>query len=523
MGQGTDTVRAAISYVLTANVENLVLTGSANLSGTGNSLANTLSGNGGNNCLDGGAGADHLYGGAGNDVYYVDNSADVASEEGTGAGHDDGGLDLVYASASFVLGAFIERLTLTGGDNLTGTGNGDANIITGNTGDNNLYGLGGDDRLTGGAGIDHLYGGAGNDVYYVDNAGDVASEESTGTGHDDGGLDVVYASVSYTLGAFIERLVLTGSDSLTGTGNNSANTLTGNSGANSLYGLGGNDRLDGGAGADHLYGGAGDDIYYVDNSSDVASEESTGTGHDDGGADVDYASASYALGDFIERLVLTGNDPLNGSGNGGANTLSGNSGNNILYGLGGDDKLIGGAGSDHMYGGAGNDVYYVDNAGDVASEESTGAGHDDGGLDVVYASVSSTLGTFIERLVLTGSDNLDGTGNDIANNLYGNSGDNSLSGLGGNDRLDGGGGNDILTGGTGADNFVFSLASGVDTITDFSAPSHDAINVHAYSNGVIHLDWITQSGSDVIIDLGGGNTITVQNVAVGDVTAHMVW
>src|SRR5947207_9560752 len=105
---GTDLVQAAINYVLGAEVENLTLTGTANLNGTGNTLANTLTGNIGDNTLNGGAGTDTMKGGAGNDTYIVDATTDVVTElasEGT---------DPVQASATYTLAANVENLTLTG-------------------------------------------------------------------------------------------------------------------------------------------------------------------------------------------------------------------------------------------------------------------------------------------------------------------------------------------------------------------------------------------------------------------------
>ena len=68
-GKGTDTVRSSISFKLGANVENLSLTGSSAINGSGNELGNTLVGNGYANVLDGGSGADVLTGGGGRDTF----------------------------------------------------------------------------------------------------------------------------------------------------------------------------------------------------------------------------------------------------------------------------------------------------------------------------------------------------------------------------------------------------------------------------------------------------------------------
>ncbi|EJZ22635.1 M10 family metallopeptidase [Rhizobium sp. Pop5] len=83
LNQGTDLINTSLSsYALTniANVENLTYTGSASFTGTGNALANRITGGAGNDLLDGGAGSDTLIGGAGNDIYVVDNSFDFVFE-----------------------------------------------------------------------------------------------------------------------------------------------------------------------------------------------------------------------------------------------------------------------------------------------------------------------------------------------------------------------------------------------------------------------------------------------------------
>lgn len=277
-------------------------------------------------------------------------------------------------------GAYTISATTYVGSTLYGDTN--ANTLTGGSGDDTLYGQAGNDTLygngnndylDGGAGADKMVGGNGNDTYIVDNAGDTAVESSAA-----GGTDVVVSSVSFTLGSYVENLVLTGSAAINGTGNTLANTLVGNDG---------NNLLDGKAGIDNFAGGLGDDTYVVDNEAELSRIiENAAAGTDT--LKVIYANGttvakSVALSGGlanVENVLLSGTGLFNVEGNGNDNTLTGNAsintlsggdgkdtlsglaGNDILNGGSGSDMLIGGAGNDTLTGGAGGDVFRFDYA-----------------------------------------------------------------------------------------------------------------------------------------------------------------
>ncbi|MFZ2987189.1 calcium-binding protein, partial [Ideonella sp.] len=226
--------------------------------------------------------------------------------------------------------------------------------LVGTAGNDALTGTTGHDLLDGGLGVDSMAGGKGDDVYVVDAVGELITEVSGG------GLDEVRTSVTLTLAAYVENLVLTGVAALNGTGNNAANRITGNSAANTLLGSGGNDSLIGGDGADKLNGGTGidwldggngNDTYTVDSTADQVFE-STGAA---GGTDLVNATVSFSLSAFIENLTLTGALVSDATGNELANKLTGNSAANHLNGGAGVDTLIGNAGADVLEGGLGND------------------------------------------------------------------------------------------------------------------------------------------------------------------------
>jgi len=478
---GMDAVRASISYALGANLENLTLTGAGAIDGTGNALANLLIGNGAANVLNGSAGADTMQGGAGNDIYLVDNAGDQAIETLAGDG-----VDRIESSINIILGSFIENLTLTGTLSVNGTGNNLANELVGN---------GAANRLDGAAGADTMRGGAGHDLYVVDNVGDQAIETLAIDGS-----DTVQSSVNFTLGAFLEKLVLTGT-AVNGTGNALANQITGNAGAN---------RLDGGVGADLMWGGAGNDTYVVDASGERAIEL-----NDADGIDSVEASATFALGAFVENLTLTGVSAINGTGNGLANTIVGNAAANILNGS---------AGADTLRGGAGDDRYVVDNAGDQLVETNAADG-----LDSVSSSVTFTLSSNVENLTLTGIA-VGATGNNLDNFIVGNDGANQIDGKAGADLMRGNGGNDtyavdnvgdriVESDGGGSDlvnsTVSFTLASFVENLTLTGAAAVNG-NGNAFANFITGnaaanvLDG--KAGADLMRGGAGNDTYIVDNV-----------
>lgn len=146
---GTDTVQSALTYTLGSNLENLSLTGSAAINGTGNSLDNILTGN---------SAANVLTGGSGNDTYVVGSGDSVVEAASAGT-------DTVQSSVSWTLGSNLKNLTLTGLSAINGTGNSSANILSGSSANNILSGANGNDTLRGGLGNDTVNGGSGNDTF----------------------------------------------------------------------------------------------------------------------------------------------------------------------------------------------------------------------------------------------------------------------------------------------------------------------------------------------------------------------
>ena len=511
-GEGNDTVAASFSYSLVGTqLENVTLTGTADINATGTDADNVLTGNSGSNILTGGLG---------NDTYVIQNIGDIIVEA-AGAG-----TDTVVSSVTYTLGANLENLTLTGHDNLNGTGNAGDNVINGNIGDNYLSGGAGNDTLVGdilvveptvvvvdsGATLHDTIANAmviGRSSFFIDANAEIANATTAphatihATGNNDYRMYAVTVDAAGIVGTFDidhtlssldtvvrlydangvllalnddETTLDTGSvvktDSLLQYTFAAAGTyyvevskydhavVPAGSGYDLNISLAGNtivtygdDTLDGGTGADTMSGSKGNDTYIVDNAGDIVIENAGE------GTDTVQSSVSYILGNNVENLVLTGTLDRNGYGNSLDNVITGNSGANTLKGYDGNDTLDGGLGADTLIGGAGDDTYVVENPGDIVTE-STNQGTD----AVISNMYTYTLGQNVENLVL-GDNSFNGVGNSLSNVIHGNVYDNLLDGGTGADTLYGGVGNDAYVVDNVGDVVVENANEGTDIIT----------------------------------------------------------
>nr|WP_229583079.1 calcium-binding protein [Paracoccus sp. S-4012] len=434
-GGGEDTLQSSVSAVLWAGVEHLELIGTAAINGTGNAGNNRIVGNDAANVLSGGGGRDTLIGGKGDDTYDA-RPGDLIIEL---AG---GGIDTLLIRESMALPDHVENIVIIGPGPIDATGNDLANRIAGNDWAN---------VLTGGKGADTLIGGRGNDTYVID-ALDTVIEEAGG------GIDTILFNGSLTLPDHVENAI-----SAAGFGVR----LAGNALDNRLESGAGNDTLEAGEGADVLIGGGGDDLYLVGTDDTVIELEG-------GGEDTVRAAGSYALGDWIEVLVLLGGGDGHARGNRGNNHITGTPGANVIDGYGGSDTLVGGAG---------DDIYIVD--GEDLVIEAAG-----GGYDTVFSTATYELPQHVEALHLSGAADIDGTGNDLDNVIVGNAGRNQLTG---------GGGADTLMGGAGDD---FYITDGLDTIVEVAGGGRDVMWSPVTATIMPHVEILMLGGTNPIAAYG---------------------
>jgi len=366
-----------------------------------------------------------------------------------------------------------------GNDTIDGGAGNDA--IYGGLGDDSLLGGAGNDTIDGGGGRDSLFGGLGDDTYNVDSEAAVVVELAGE------GRDSEVASLSVYLPANLENLTLTGT-AYFGVGNVLDNLITGSVAGNLLLGGAGNDTIRGGDARDAIFGESGNDLI-------------------SGGGGVDYLIGG------------TGNDTIDGGT--GPDEIYGEDGNDSIYG-GGDfqtDILVGGAGNDtldggpawdQVYGGPGDDTFYVSQQVDWVFE------NPNEGYDTVIADSPNGYYLYanIEALTLIGTTPF-GVGNELNNMVTGNAIGNVLLGGAGNDTLDGGAGQDILWGQTGSDTFLIRKGTGLDIIADFT-PGADRLDVRDYGfkTTAALMSRMTQVGTDISVDLGGGDSLILMGVKV---------
>ena len=343
----------------------------------------------------------------------------------------------------------------------------------------------GNDSILGGASAELLETYAGNDTVSGAAGNDTIQ---TGTGNDSieggAGNDSLDGDVGF--------------DTIRGGADN--DIIDGGAGADSLYGDDGNDRIEGGQGFDQLFGGDGNDTLLSGETADRVF----------GGEGNDRILGGTNFGITVDGLWGEGGDDTI-LGEGGFDLLDGGDGNDSLdggnqadnlFGRDGDDTLLGGQGLDRLFGGNDDDLAFG------------GTGNDglfgDFGNDTLHGE--------------DGNDNFFGaSGNDL---IYGGADNDTINGGSGFDTIHGGTGDDIMFGRFNADRFVFEDGHGNDTIGDFNALNNferidfsglSTINSLADLNlGSATLGAATQVGGDVLIDTGGGNSITLTGVNLAD-------
>ncbi|MCQ8118298.1 hypothetical protein NP589_12750 [Methylomonas sp. WSC-7] len=466
-GEGTDTVLSEVSYSLSANVENLSLTGTAAINATGNMLNNILEGNVGNNTLNGDAGDDTLKGqagndsvngGAGNDVLYGGDVIDAVPATLVNQLVINAKANLLNDGIGARMDVYIDGVLKTT-FSVTNTAAYQDYIV-----DPGLLGIGAhliDIAFSNDAAIASPH----QDRNLYINTITVNGQSIANT------ADGVYYDIGAGTGALDGKNLIAGQGVMPWNG-----ALR--------FNLDGNDRLDGGSGADTMAGGLGNDIYIVGEAGDSVIEAANA------GIDLVQSSISYDLSQAanVENLTLTGSTIINAIGNALDNTLLGNAA---------DNRLDGGLGIDRLAGGLGNDTYVVDNGSDVIVENANS------GIDTVESSVSWTLGAELENLTLTGSTAINGTGNALNNELKGNSAVNSLSGAAGNDTLDGGAGADTLTGGTGNDTYVLGRGYAADTVVENDVTAGNTDIAQFLSGITADQLWFIHSGNNLEANIIG--------------------
>ncbi|WP_230414266.1 beta strand repeat-containing protein [Collimonas silvisoli] len=442
-------VLSSTNGVLAANIENVTLIGSFDLAVTGNSLNDTITGNAGNDTLHAGtgndilragtgkdtlisgSGSDTLFGGSGSTTYVVnagDGKTTIAQSGKAdtlnfGAGITAGS---ITANSQVVNGATVLTLTMDGG-----------NVVT-------------------------ITNPAFSQVDFADGSTTTLSALLAHTAAS------MTSATSIVMPAGKTNLTLTGSASISGTGNNLADVISANSG---------NDTLIAGSGLATLIGGSGNDTFVIDNPGDVIVEAANT------GKNTEQTSVSTTLAAHVQNLTGIGSAALTLAGNNLANVITANSG---------ADTLIAGSGIATLIGGSGNDTFVIDNASDVITKSANT------GNNTEQTSVSATLAAHVQNLTGIGSGALALTGNNLANVITANNGD---------DTLVAGSGVATLVGGSGNDLFIVNNAS--DVINAQVGGVNAVQSSNSYTLGINQQN-LTGTGTGNLVLTGNGlvNAIT---------------
>ncbi len=562
--RGSSEVVADVSdYTLPKGIANLVGTGPADYTFTGNGENNVIVGNTGNDVLDSGGGTAILTGGGGSNTFimrtgYVqttitdfDPAHDVVQLDGYGItdvsqlgsaltqnGSDtvltlpDGGAVVfqntamsALTSADFTLGTTASptptpqetHAEVTPDATGTATGGTTPSELTATADGQTLNGKGGDD---------------------IFNIGSFAHTTVVENGH--GVSEVDTSAASYTLPTGISNLLAT---------DNGAHTLTGNGENNVITGGTGNDVIDSGGGTAILTGGGGSDTFvmhkgYVQdtitdfnpatdvvdlNGYGISDINTIGSGLSQHGTDTWLVlpdGGKVVFDNMVDSTLMPADfalDASTGSSGDGpvipepaaqpaaqiardfvtpddSGTATGTSNPSILLATGPGQTLAG-----H----GGDDIFLIGDHADAAVTESA-----PGTSTVITSAQAYTLPTGIANLTGTSQGSQILTGNAGDNYITAGNGNNVISGGGGNDSFRVGTGANILTGGTGHDLFVFSNAADHgNVVTNFTA-GQDELDLtgllkSAHYQGqdpmANHVLQLVQSGNDtnVVIDPQG--------------------
>lgn len=297
------------------------------------------------------------------------------------------------------------------------------------------------------------------------------------------------------------------------------------------------------------------------------------------GTEKDENLTGNDLGNFL--FGGAGHDRL--SGYNGNDTLDGGEGNDRLEGGNGADTLIGGVGNDHLYGGSNEADTYVFAKGhgqDVVSDYGSEDKHTDTlrfegaqSADALFTRIGNNLvvkayGTedsatvenyfysssyrytqfaFDDKTVSLSDVQMNITGTEQNDNLYGwstvdtvdggagndrietgDGNDTLLGGLGndtlygnsGNDVLNGGEGNDYLSGGDGSDTYIFAKGHGKDSVSNYSSDILNVDNLLFEGAESAHAVF-SRSGNDLLVKaFGEGDQVTVQGYFYADQYRH---